>query len=301
MSEFIISAFADEAGASLAEQLDALKANKLGAIEPRGLDKGNIADYGAEDVKEVKKRLDDAGIVVSAIGSPFGKINIADDFGPHFEKFKQTVENACILETPNIRMFSFYFDKGQSYEDLRGEVIDRVGAMAEYSLGYGVRCCHENEKGIYGDTDDRCLDILEALGGKLWGVFDPANFIQCGVDILPAFEKLKDYVEYMHVKDCRYRDGFVVPAGKGDGHLRELLARFAAHCDSPDPADDALPKRGGRTRFLTLEPHLKVFAGLSELEQTGGAESVSEAEFTYPTNRAAFDAACAAFFSIHNA
>ena len=50
--------------------------------------------------------------------------------------------------------------------------------------------------------------------------------------------------------------------------------------------------------FLTLEPHLKVFDGLKDLELTGGAESVKE-EFEYPTNRDAFDAACKAFHEVY--
>ena len=296
--KFILSAFADEAGPTLDEQIAALKANGLDAIEPRGLDKGNIADYTAEDCREIRKKLDDAGITVSAIGSPFGKINIEDDFGPHFDKFKQAVENAAILGTANIRMFSFYLNEDQKPEEYRDEVMSRLEKMADYSLSGNIRCCHENEKGIYGDTDDRCLDILTTLKGKLFGVFDPANFIQCHVDILPAYDKLRDYIEYMHIKDCRYADGFVVPVGKGDGHVAELVRRFAADCEGPSLPDPDLPTRDGRPRFLTLEPHLKVFDGLAGLETTGGAESVSEKEFTYPTNRAAFDAASAALHAI---
>jgi sugar phosphate isomerase/epimerase len=154
--------------------------------------------------------------------------------------------------------------------------------MADYARKSDIWCCHENEKGIYGDIDGRCLEILTTFEGKIKGIFDPANFIQCHVEILPAYEKLHPYIEYMHVKDCRMKDGFVVPCGKGDGHLVELLRRFSE-------------KDGNR--FLTLEPHLKVFSGLENLELTGGRESVKE-EYEYPTNRAAFDAACAAFHAV---
>jgi hypothetical protein len=108
---FHLSAFADEAGGGIIEQIDALKAHKMTHIEPRGLDHGNISLYTVEQAKELKKILDDNGIGVSALGSPFGKINIADDFAPHFELFKRNVENACILGTDKIRMFSFFFNE----------------------------------------------------------------------------------------------------------------------------------------------------------------------------------------------
>lgn len=279
MAVFQLSAFADEAGGGLLNQIEALKANGLTHIEPRGLDEGNISDLNSEQVKAVKKILDEHGIGVSSVGSRFGKIRITDDFTEHFEQFKQCVENACILGTENIRMFSFYYPKDEDPAVYRDEVFERLEKMADYSRKSGIWCCHENEKGIFGDVDDRCLDILKTFEGKLKGIFDPANFIQCKVEILPAYEKLKDYIEYMHIKDCRLSDGFVVPCGKGDGNVEELIRRFN--------------EKDGK-HFLTLEPHLKVFDGLKDLELTGGAESVKE-EYQYPSNRAAFDAACKAF------
>ncbi len=282
MANFVLSAFADEAGGGLLDQIAALKANGLTHIEPRGLDEGNISGFTAAQAKAVKKVLDEHGIGVSSVGSYFGKIGIEDDFAPHFEEFKQCVENACILGTKNIRMFSFYMPEGKDPAVYKDTVFERLELMADYARKSDIWCCHENEKGIYGDIDGRCLEILTTFEGKIKGIFDPANFIQCHVEILPAYEKLHPYIEYMHVKDCRMKDGFVVPCGKGDGHLVELLRRFSE-------------KDGNR--FLTLEPHLKVFSGLENLELTGGRESVKE-EYEYPTNRAAFDAACAAFHAV---
>lgn len=120
-------------------------------------------------------------------------------------------------------------------------------------LRTNVLCCHENEKGIYGDTAERCLDLYQHFEGRLAGVFDPANFIQCGVHPLEAYEMLEPYILYMHVKDAKMADGSVTPAGAGDGQVGEILRRFQ--------------KMDGK-RFLSLEPHLKVFAGLSALERT---------------------------------
>lgn len=282
MAEFLLSAFADEAGGGLLSQIEALKANGLTHIEPRGLDEGNISNYTADQAKAVKKILDEQGIGVSSIGSHFGKINIKDDFTAHFDSFKQCVENACILGTQNIRMFSFYMPEGEDPAIYRDAVFERLEMMADFSRKADIWCCHENEKGIFGDVDDRCLDILKTFEGKIKGIFDPANFIQCKVEILPAYEKLKDYIEYVHIKDCRMKDGFVVPCGKGDGNVEELIRRFNL--------------KDGK-HFLTLEPHLKVFDGLKDLELTGGSESVKE-EFEYPTNRDAFNAACDAFHAV---
>ena len=283
MARFILSAFADEGGKTLDEQISALKSNNITHIEPRGINGVNISDFTEDMAKALRKTLDENGIGVSALGSPFGKIMITESFEPHFEKFKRGVENACILGTERIRMFSFYMVNGEPYSVYRDEVMERLEKMCDYSLKSGVWCCHENEKGIYGDTDVKCLDIFKSLGDKIKGVFDPANFIQCGVDILPAYEKLGKYIDYLHIKDALSSDGSVVPAGKGDGHISELLRLFAE-------------KDGDR--FLTLEPHLKVFDGLAALEQKGGAADKLKNVFTYSTNAEAFAAAASALHGL---
>ncbi len=275
--KFYLSAFADEAGKTLTEQIDALKSHRMTHLEPRGLDHGNISLYTVEQAKELKKILDDNGIKISSIGSHYGKIEITDDFAPHFDDFKNCVEVANILGTDKIRMFSFFFTKGQSLTDYRDEVFERLDKMASYSLENGVWCCHENEKDIYGDIADRCLEIYKTFEGKIKGVFDPANFIQCGQDILTAYDMLKDYIEYFHVKDCLFDGGKVRPAGLGDAHIVEVLKMAAKDKDGDV--------------FLTLEPHLKVFDGLAALEGEGGTADQLKDDFTYPTNRAAFDAA----------
>ena len=83
-------------------------------------------------------------------------------------------------------------------------------------------------------------------------MFDFANFVQVGQQTLPAYELLKPYVEYVHVKDAQWGTGAVVPAGQGDGHVKDILTDLIG---------------GGWKGFLSLEPHLTDFAGLAALEQ----------------------------------
>ena len=283
MATFYLSAFADEAGGGIKDQINALNAHGMTHIEPRGLDEGNISLYTEEQAKNLKKILDENDIKISAIGSHYGKIKITDDFTEHFENFKNCVKVAKILGTERIRMFSFYFSENENFEDYKDEVFKRIELMCDYALENGIYCCHENEKGIYGDNEERCFEILSHFKGKLKGVFDPANFIQCGVKILPAFELLKDYIDYLHIKDCVYSDGSIRPAGLGDGEIVELLKRF-----NEVKRDDT---------FLTLEPHLKVFDGLKDLEEEGGTADKLKDDFTYETNREAFDVAANALKS----
>lgn len=282
MAKFLFSAFADEASADILEQIAACKANGIDYIELRNVNGKNISNFTVEEAKELKKLLDDNGIKVSSIGSHYGKIEITDDFEPHFEAFKQTVEVAKVLEAKYIRMFSFFFTKGQKIEDYKDEVYRRLDAMVDYSNEHGILCCHENEKGIYGDITERCVELAEHYGERMGCVFDPSNYIQCGCDTLEGFKLLKDKITYMHIKDCIAAIDTVVPAGEGDGHLEEILRML---------------DENEKVYFLSVEPHLRVFEGLENLEPDDATANAMNKKFVYPDNETSFAAACTA---IHN-
>lgn len=271
-----IYAFADEAGQDLETQIAAMKENHLDGLEIRGVEGENIIDITTEKAKEIKERFDSEGLRIWSIGSPIGKINMeTDDFKAHLEKFKRSLDIADILGAECYRMFSFYI--GGNYEHYKNEVIERLGTLAEAAAQYNITLCHENEKGIYGDTAPRCLEILEALP-RIKAVFDPANFIQCGQNTLAAWEMLKPHVKYLHIKDA-LADGSVVPAGKGIGHIGFIAEDYMLN--------------GGNA--FTIEPHLTVFDGFSELER---GEQSKIGRYVYESSRAAFDAACGEFKKI---
>ena len=273
-----IYAFADEAGAMIDHQIEAMKRNGLQGLEIRNVDGENISAISPEKAREVRRKLDDAGLITWSLGSPLGKIDIEkDDFEAHLDLLRRSLELADILGAKNIRMFSFFLPAGKDPASFRNQVLDRLHRMAEVSAGSGIALCHENEKGIYGDIASRCLDVLTEVP-ELQGVFDPANFVQCGQDTLEAWEMLQDRVYYMHIKDALFADSSVVPAGKGDGHVPEVLRAYLA--------------RGGQD--LTVEPHLAVFDGLKGLERKGDRSIVGGGEYAYASNDEAFDAACAA-------
>ncbi len=285
MIKFILSGFIDESSPSLEGQIAALKRNNMSYFEPRKIDGKNITDFTLDEAKELKAKLDEAGVKVSSIGSPIGKIQIDGDFEAHFEKFKNTVEIAKILEAKYIRMFSFFFTNGQSMEENSEKVCRQVKAMADYSAEQGVYCCLENEKGVYGDNAERNLEVLRYCHPNLYAIVDPANYIQCGVDPLEAYNKVAGFVKYLHIKDAYFENGEVVPAGKGDGKVAEIIKLFA---------------RNDGEKILSLEPHLTVFDGLSDLEPDNEtAKSIeNKKSYVYSSSEEAFDSAVAALNEI---
>ncbi len=265
MDKFKLCAFADEADKMISGQITALQENLINYIELRGVDGINVADISADDAKELKKRFDGEGISVWSIGSPIGKVDITSPASDELERFKRIHETASICGAQNIRMFSFY--KTDDSAACFDEICRQLDDMISYAKGSGIDLCHENEKGIYGDTAEHCFKLHSALPA-LRGVFDPANFVQCGEDTLIAWELLKPFMKYAHIKDAT-ESGKVVPPGAGIGHISELLPRF---------------EKGG-IEVLTLEPHLAKFVGLAALEG-GDTGHVGSA---FKTNREAFD------------
>ena len=274
MENIRIYAFSDEASADIDKQIKALIRNNLQGMEIRNVDGTNVSDITTTKAKEVKNKLDTNGLSVWSIGSPIGKISLTDNFGKHLDKFKHTLEIAKILNSHNIRLFSFYPPKLKNPDNYKNEVIDHLGQFCEIAKEYDILLCHENEKGIYGDTAERCLEIHKALP-DLKGIFDPANFVQCGVDTLKAWEMLKDYIYYMHIKDA-LPSGFVVPAGKGAGNVQKIVQEYISL---------------GGTNF-TIEPHLIAFKGLKFLERIGEKRQMT---YKYSDSDTAFDVACNSF------
>lgn len=247
-----ISGFSDEIAEEVDTQFKVL--NKLGIkyFEPRGIDGKNISELNNEELTELKNKMNKYEIKVSSVGSPIGKIYLEEEFAPHFELFKRVVYIAKELGTKYIRIFSFFHHGTKWTDDERTEVLSRLKKMIAYAEQNDVILLHENEKDIYGDVSERCQDLMKELYcDNFKAVFDPANFVQTGTDTIKAYEQMKDYIAYMHIKDAKKKDGSVMPAGMGDGNVGEILKRLFDN---------------GYQGFLSLEPHLGAFSGLSGLE-----------------------------------
>lgn len=254
--EFKITGFADEIDQSLEVQIESLKKLGISHVEMRGADGNNLIYHSDAKVKEIKDRLADAGMKLSALGSPLGKIGIDDPFEKHFEEFKRAIEIAHEMNCPRIRMFSFYLPREMEPEAKKEQVFERIGKFVEYAKSNDALLLHENEKGIYGEKAKECRELMDAFAGEHFrAIFDFANFVQAKQDTLEAYELLKDYISYVHVKDALWENGEVVPAGYGDGNVAAILKKLYEN---------------GYDGFLSLEPHLFNFTGFAGLERETG-------------------------------
>ena len=269
MENIYISGFADEISVDFDEQLATVKKLGMSYISLRSADKKGIADYTPDEVKQkLLPRLEAAGIGVSSLGSPIGKVGIEDEEG--FQKQLRQLESLCwiakLLNCRYIRMFSFYMPEGKDPADYRGAVIEKLRQFSAIAEKHGVILIHENEKDIYGDTAARCKDILDNVGSDHFkAAFDFANFVQCGEDPAACWELLKEHVVYIHIKDAVSTDKENVLCGTGEGKIAQILKQAI--------------REEGYTGFLTLEPHLVLFDALQSLETAAATDIIKENKY----------------------
>ena len=268
MAKYVLSAFADEAGSSLDEQIAALKRNEIGYIEPRNINGKPILTLTDEELREVKAKLDENRIKVNSLGSPIGKYPITEPFDKHLVDFNRAIEVCKILGTDKMRMFSF-FVKQANLSTYRDEVLNRLNVMTEIARENGIKLCHENESEIYGQNPEEMLDLMNNVEGLL-GIFDPANYRMNNCDVIAGIKATLVNLAYLHIKDAIYESQIIVPAGDGEGKIAEVL-------DMVNEATDDVV-------YLTLEPHLFLFDAYKLIDN-----HELKGKYTFKNNSESFD------------
>lgn len=273
MAKFVLSAFADEAGSLLSEQIAALKRNGIDYIEPRNINGKPILKLTDEELAEVKSELDKNGIKVNSLGSPIGKYPIHEPFEKHLPDFYRALEVCKILGTDKMRMFSF-FTKQNELADCRDEVLTRLNKMCAIAKEHGITLCHENESEIYGQNPKEMLDIMTNVDG-LKGIFDPANYRMNDCDVMAGIEATLKNLAYLHIKDAIYESQIIVPAGDGEGKIPDVL--------------ELVNRATDKVVYLTLEPHLFLFDAYKLIDN-----HELKGKYTFKDNSESFDFAATA-------
>ncbi|WP_166998030.1 sugar phosphate isomerase/epimerase family protein [Paramicrobacterium fandaimingii] len=239
-----LSGFGDEIHEDPTVQVAVLQALGARHVEVRSAWGVNVVDLDDDQLAQLATMLTDAGMGVSAIASPIGKVDVSLDPDLEVQRLKRVIRVAHALGTDSIRVFSFFRGEGVSVDSTRDAVMVRMRMLATEAEREKVTLLHENEKDIYGDTPERVLDLVESVGSPaLRLAWDSANFVQVGVTHPhdEGYAMLRPYLDYLQVKDAVAATGGVVPAGEGDGQVLKTITAL---------------KDDGYTGFASLEPHL---------------------------------------------
>ena len=121
-----------------------------------------------------------------------------------------------------------------------------MAALAERASPTGVVLLHENEKDIYGDVPDRVLDIVESVGSPPcgWPGTPPTTCRWASPRSATATRGCARTPTTSRSRTRCCATGEVVPAGEGDGQVRETVRALAAD---------------GFDGFFSMEPHLGTY------------------------------------------
>lgn len=247
---WILSCFADEAGQDMDTQIATLNKAGVDHIDLRNVDGTVITELPVDQARQVRQKLDAAGIRVNMFGLPIGKIDLADPMEIDEKRLRHLAELKGIFDCRAVRMFSYRNKQaGGDHDAFREKAIERMRRLVALAEQLDLVLYHENECGIFGM---KVADV-EAIRDELRGsgnphfkmIYDWANYQHAGEDPWAAWLALRDSTDAFHLKEARFNpDGSDehCPVGEGDGQVPAVL-------------EDAA-KRGWEGP-LTVEPHLK--------------------------------------------
>ena len=301
----ILSGFADEAATrkTADQQFSAFAALGLQYYSIRFIDVGggvkNVMKLTRSEITKIRHLQDEYGLNVSSIGSPIGKVKLAnkdDGTANRYVPFKRylagEVAKACELahafETKLIRGFSFYHPRGEDPRDHIPQVVDQLGQIAETCHRSDLTFGLELEANLVGQTGQLLAEVHRAVNHPaMLLIFDGANVVCQGystAEVVEQYKAMRSGIGWLHIKDYRSPKGGAKP-----GHVDEDALKNFVPSDVGDAAHElilrdfrkAIPKLERKLRrrgipgvFLDLEPHVKgggQFGGFSGPDGMGVA------------------------------
>lgn len=232
-----LTAFADEISPDLDTQVSTLQRLSVQGLDLRSVGGVNVLELSEEALIGVREACKTAGLSVQSVGSPVNKVRADESLREgELRKLQRAIHAAKALGVPRIRIFS---PEGEDWGQIRPWMAEQV-ALAQSE---DVVLIHENDARFYGAFPENAHRLFEEFGGPHFrAVFDFANTVLLGFRPRDWFPWLLPHLDTLHIKDAKGAEGRIVPAGEGDGDIRETLAILLAE---------------GWRGPLTLEPHLQ--------------------------------------------
>lgn len=225
-----ISFVNDEFSENIDEALAFAKKNGLRYIELRKINGKNITELSKNDAFALAEKIASAGILVSAIASPFLKWRLnessftfwGEPVASENEYFTNLMDLADIFGAPNIRIYSYLKQENLSVEDL-GQKLD---AYSQQALERGISLLLENDGLCNIDTISKMHQLFTLYGfSNIFPLLDLGSMVALGDDFRP--QELEDLINkclYFHIKDYDAELKRFVVVGEGNVDYESLLA-----------------------------------------------------------------------------
>ena len=210
----------DEIGTSLIEQIESLKEANIKRIEIRKIDDKYLWEFTNEEIKEFKTLLDNEKIEVITLDSPVGKKPIP--YERKKELFERYLEISKILNNRYIRIFSNLGIEIQE-EDIKNNLKEYCSKAKDN----GIQLIMENERATFAKSPVQCYELIKNEN-NIDILFDLENAFFEGYEIFDAYEKSKNRINYIHLRDFNVKTNEYAHLGMGDLEIEKFMKRLVA-------------------------------------------------------------------------
>src|SRR5579862_3080110 len=245
---FRFTGFADEAGKSLKEQIDATKRAGWSSIEVRAIDGTFVTDMSDAAFGAALDTLQSSGIQIAGLGAQLANWSrpITTDFQLDVEEMKRAIPRLHQCGAKIVRCMS-YPHKDLERDAYKKEVFRRLKVLAKMAEDGGVILAHENCSGFGGEGPDQSLEMVAAVNSPAFKlIFDSGNNALHDNDQSATwtfYNKVKEHVVHVHLKAAKPG-----PDGK-------LVTCYPDEDPTQLKVIADLKKRG-YDGWLSIEPHM---------------------------------------------
>ncbi len=229
------SGISDEAGQAIETQIRAHRELGWSHLELRCVDGVNLTLLPDDQFDRVYGAVTGAGMTVSCFSSAVANWArpITCDPQIDIDDLRGAIPRMHRFGTQFIRVMSYPNDKDAplSDRDWRDEAIRRMKTLARMAEDGGIILAHENCSGWGGLSADNSNVLLgEVNSPALKVVFDTGNPVTYGQDAWAYYQKVRNDIVYVHIKDAKKIDGVdqYTFCGDGDGCVRRIVGDLLA-------------------------------------------------------------------------
>jgi len=251
--------FTDEASSDIDIQIKVTKELEWDYLSARTIGNYNIHDISDVEFDNVVSKLRKANIKVAEFGTLVGNWakSIQSDWNITFGEVESSIERMKVLGVEMARIMS-YAQEPWGEDQYERKRFKRLRRITDMFRSEGIQAVHENCMNWGGFSAEHTLILLNEVP-DLKLVFDTGNPVfqrdrskkepYPWQDAFEFYEKVKDAIVHMHVKDALFPKNGEEPvytfAGDGDGRVIDILKDL---------------KHSGYEGFIAIEPHMgKVF------------------------------------------
>jgi len=264
---FKLSVISDEVSQDFQRVVDVCREYDVPMVEPRSVWEKAPQDLTNDDVKRMRAILDEAGMGVCCIASPFFKCDLGDpkQYQEHIGLLRRCIEIARMLDCNVIRGFTFW--KTGPASSVWQQILDAYEEPIEILESEDCYIGIENEASTHIATAAEAEALYTDIDSpRIKAIWDPANEVYAEDGELPfpdAFERMKPNLIHVHIKDAvRDESGEAECVPVGEGGYIDFPGQFQALIDM------------GYEGACSLETHWRPAQKLDEdlLNRPGGAE-----------------------------